>query len=282
MFEQGLRKSFITKGFLVLFSFIIVVLFLSSCKTHRSTIKEPIKEYGADYLFEKLKENELQFEWISAKFNCDLVIDNKKNSFRGQLRMRRDSAIWISFSPALGIEMARILITNDSVKFINRLNKTYFAGDYKFVHDFIGTNVDYDVLQSVLLGNDLTYYEDGKFRASYDSKEYHLVTGGRSKLKKYVKNEHDDERIYLQNIFLNPETFKITKMKIKEIKKENKKLDAFYDDFQKVEEQLFPHHLSFDITAENPVWVDLNYSKITINQSLLFPFKITSKYTRIQ
>lgn len=275
-------KAFYAKGFKMLILGLVVITFLSSCKSNRSIIKSPIKEYGADYLFEKLKENELQFEWISAKFNIDLVIDNKKNSFRGQLRMRRDSAIWISFSPALGIEMARILITNDSVKFINRINKTYFSGDYQFVHDFIGTNVDYDVLQSVLLGNDLTYYEDGKFRASYDSKEYHLVTGGRSKLKKYVKNKHDEERIYLQNIFLNPETFKITKMKIKEVKKESKKLDAFYDDFQNVEEQLFPHHLSFDITAETPVWVDMNYSKISINQPLLFPFKITSKYARIQ
>jgi len=277
-----LLKTFYYKGSKLLVLFVAILLVLPSCKTNRSLIKDPIKEYGADYLFEKLKENELQFDWISAKFAIDMVIDNKKNSFRGQLRMRRDSAIWISFSPALGIEMARILITTDSVKFINRINKTYFSGDYEFVHDFIGTNVDYDVLQSVLLGNDLTYYEDGKFRASYDSKEYHLVTGGRKKLKKYVKDKNDEERIYIQNIFLNPETFKITKMKIKEIKKENKKLDAFYDDFQKVEEQLFPHHLSFDITAEKSVWIDLNYSKISINQALLFPFKITSKYTRIQ
>lgn len=71
-------------------------------------------------------------------------------------------------------------------------------------------------------------------------------------------------------------------MKIKEIRKESKKLDAFYDDFRNVDEQLFPHHLSFDLTADKPVWVDMNYSKISINQSLLFPFKITSKYTRIQ
>jgi hypothetical protein len=258
------------------------ILVLSSCKTTRSTIKDPIKEYGADYLFEKLKENELKFESFSAKFNLDMVVDKKKTSFRGQLRMRKDSAIWISFSPALGIEMARVLITTDSVKFINRLNKTYFVGDYEFVRNFIGTDVDYDVLQSILLGNDLTYYEDGKFRASYDSKEYHLVTGGRSKLKKYMKNDQDEERIYIQNIFLNPETFKITKMKIKEVKKESKKLDAFYENFQRVDEQLFPHHLSFDLTADKPVWVDLQYSKITLDESNNYPFKISTKYSRLK
>ncbi len=144
--------------------FILFSLFLFSCKSTRHVIKEPIKEYGADFLFEKLKENEFKFDWISAKFKLDIVIDKKKNSLTGQLRMRKDSVLWVSFSPALGIEMARLLITTDSVKFINRINKTYFLGDYKLVNNFLDSNVDFDVLQSILLGNDLTYYEDGKFR----------------------------------------------------------------------------------------------------------------------
>jgi len=265
---------------------ILLLLFLSflvtSCKSTRKIIKEPIKEEGASFLFSKLKENEFQFEWFSAKFSLDLVIDKKKNSFRGQVRMRKDSAIWVSFSPALGIEMARLLITNDSIKFINRLNKTFFTGDYQLASRFLGTNVDYDVLQSILLGNDLTYYEDGKFRVSYDSKEYHLVTAGRRKLKKYVKTREDAERVYIHNIYLNPETFKITKIKIKELTKESKKLDAFYSDFQLFGGQLFPQHVMFDISADNPVKVDVFYSKIKLDTPQIFPFKISTKYERIR
>jgi hypothetical protein len=264
---------------------IILVLFstLFSCKTSRRTvIKEPIKEYGADYLFDKLKENELKFTWFSAKYSLDLVIDKKKTSFNGQLRMLKDSIIWVTMSPALGIEMARILVTNDSVKFINRINKTYFEGDYDAANRLLDSNIDFDVLQSILLGNDLTFYDDGKFRATYDSKEYHLVTAGRSKLKKYVKTQADEERIYIQNIYLDPESFKITKMKIKEIKKENNKLDAYYSDFQKIGEQLFPHQIVYEINAEKPVVVELNYSRIEIDEEQDFPFKISSKYERFQ
>jgi len=264
------------------FIFILLSFVLFSCKSSRHVIKEPIKAYGADFLFEKLKENEFKFDWVSAKFKLDIVIDKKKNSLTGQLRMRKDSVLWISFSPALGIEMARLLITCDSVKFINRINKTYFLGDYKFVNNFLDSNVDFDILQSILLGNDLTYYENGKFRATYDSREYHLVTSERRKLKKYMKTRGDEERIFIQNIFLNTETFKITQMKIKEIKKENKKLSATYSEFMPVDEQLFPHHITYDLIAETPVKVDLDYSKISTDKSLLFPFKISSKYTRIQ
>ena len=272
--KSGLFYHFLT--------LVIILSFTFSCKTNRSVIKEPIKEYGANYLFEKLKENELKFDWFSAKYNLDLIIDKKKNSLSGQLRVQKDSVIWISFSPALGIEMARLLITTDSVKFINRINKTYFEGDYRLVNDFLDSNVDFDVLQSILLGNDLTYYEDGKFRASYDSKEYHLVTAARSKLKKYIKTQQDADRVFIQNIFLDTETFKISQMKIKEVGKENKKLDALYSDFHPVEDQLFPYHIRYDLQADKAIIVELDYSKITIDKPQSFPYKVSSKYSRIQ
>jgi hypothetical protein len=259
-----------------------LLLFITSCRSPRSIIKEPIKEYGADFLFEKLKENEFRYDWLSAKYDLDLIVDKKKTSFSGQLRMRKDSAIWVSLSPALGIEMARLLISEDSVKFINRINKTYFIGDYVAINRMLGTNIDFDIIQSLLIGNDLTYYEDGKFRASYDSKEYHLVTAGRAKLKKYVRNQEDEERIYIQNIYLNPETYKITSMKVKEVKKESIKLDALYTEFKILEEQLFPNHVVYDITADAPILANLNYSRVNIDEQQRFPFKISSKYSRIQ
>jgi len=262
-----------------------VVLFFAvfqSCKTSRSVVKKPLKEYGADYLFEKLKENQFRFEYLVAKFNIELIIDGKKNTLKGQLRIRRDSAIWISLSPALGIEMARILITNDSVKFLNRLKKTYFLGDNRFVTDFLNSNVDYDVLQSLILGNDLTYYDDGKFHASYDSKEYHLVTAGRHKLKKYVKTAEDAGRIFIQNIYLNPETFKITRMKIKETVENSRKLEARYSDFRDVDGQLFPETILYKLSADKPIDIKLQYSRITTDKPTKFPFKIPSKYSRIQ
>ena len=58
--------------------------------------------------------------------NVEYSEDKGKTSLKGQLRIQSDSLIWLTFSPALGIEAARVLLTNDSVKFINRLNKTYF------------------------------------------------------------------------------------------------------------------------------------------------------------
>ncbi len=43
--------------------------------------------------------------------------------------MEKDKAIFLSVAPFLGIEVARVLITPDTVKFINRLQSRFFVGD---------------------------------------------------------------------------------------------------------------------------------------------------------
>lgn len=260
---------------------IFILMIATGCGAARKIIKEPLKEEGIDYLFEKLKENELKFDQFNAKFNLEYVHNKKKTEFKGQVRIKKDSMIWVSFSPALGIEAARMLITYDSVKFINRMNKTYFEGDYNYLNDFLDTNIDFDVLQALILGNDLSHYEDGKFRASIENKLYKLTTASRSKLKRYIRSHEIDPIVFIQSIWLLPETFKISQLSLKEIKKENKKLQANYSKFMEVDTQLFPRVVDFDLQAESKIEVHLVFSRITINEELNYPFNVPGKFNLI-
>lgn len=269
------HKLMLRKGSFVL---LLIILF-ASCSTKRNIIKEPLKEAKAVYLLEKLAQSELQFEWFSAKFSIDYIYDKKLTEFKGQIRIRKDSVIWLSFSPALGIEMARLKITNDSVYFMNRINKTYLKGDYKFINDYLQTNIDFDILQSFIIGNDFQFYEKSKFRAFIDNQEYRLSTMERHKLKKYVKQD-ESLKAFIQNIWLSPETYKITRVNIKEFNND-KKLDARYDNFKDHEGQLFPFDIVFEITADEKIIVEVDYSRIDINEEKSFPFTIPSKYDRI-
>ena len=169
--NRGLYASGLVNRSLLL-SMILLVAMLSSCTTRRQIIKEPLKEAKSIYLLEELAENELKFDWFSAKFSIDYIYDKKLTEFKGQIRIRKDSIMWLSFSPALGIEMARIKITTDSVFYMNRINKTYLKGNYKFISDFLQTNIDFDILQSIIIGNDFQFYEKSKFRATVDNIEY--------------------------------------------------------------------------------------------------------------
>ncbi len=255
-----------------------LVATLAGCTTKRSVIKAPLKEEGAEYLFNKLQENQFKFQHFSARANISYKINNQLFEFKGQVRIAKDSALWITFTQDLGIEIARVFITQDSVKFMDRINKKYFVGDYQFVNEFLKTNIDFGILQGILLGNDFDYYDNVRFKAQVDGNEYHLFTSERSKLKKYVRNSNDENRILFQSIWLNPNTFKISQIKIKELTKDSKKLTAKYSDFEMIDGQLFPISIHYELETGEAVKVDAKYSKIELKNMLAFPFKIPSNY----
>lgn len=258
------------------------VLLLSSCKTPRTIIKAPLKEEGPEYLYSKLKENEFHYEWLALKFDAKYTENKGSTDFKGQIRARKDSVIWVSISPALGIELFRLIITNDSVKYVNRFNKEYFAGDYALVSRFLQIDIDFDILQSLLLGNDFQFYENNTFKADVDFPEYRLSTTGRHKIRKEAENLGTDPIILVQNIWLNPESFKITRIDVKQFMKDNRKLEAYYGEFDKVEKETYPASLNFNITAENPFSLRINYSKAVLNEPMTFPFSIPGNYKRIK
>jgi hypothetical protein len=257
-------------------------LFLTSCSPAKKIMKAPIREEGAEYLIKKLAEHGLAYEWFSAKFSADYENEGQKNSFNGQIRIRKDSLIWLSFSPGLGIEVIRMQITQDSVKFINRMNHTYFTGDYSYVNNFLHSNIDFDILQSFLTGNDLSLYENSSFKASVDNGEYKLSTAERRKLKKFVRNSQEKLRVLIQNLWIDPVTFKITKANVKEIQKPNMKLEANYSGFEDIGHQLFPKKVGFEIAADNNIRVYVSFSKISIDGRQIVTFRIPPGYRQIK
>ncbi len=266
-------------GNIILLTGLMLVFFLA-CNPQKKIIKEPIKVKGADYLIQQLKKNEFKFNKLNIKFSVTATIDRQENSFGGNIRIRKDSAIWLSISPALGIEALRILITTDSIKLLNRIETTYFASDFKLINGMLKTDLDFDMLQSILMGIDFSTYRNDVFKASVDGDQYLLSTVGRGKLKKLLKSKDDSLRVLMQDIWLDPTTFKITKIRIKELK-ENRKLEASYSDFQKEDSTLFPRKIDISITDDKKKMdISVENSRVSESGTLEFPFNVSSKYKK--
>lgn len=258
---------------------LLILLTTVSCSISRKVIREPLKEQGTDFLLKNLKANEFNYDYFSARFNAEFTKDKKENQISGQIRILRDSVIWISVSPLMGIEMARFLVTNDSVWYINRIENTYFAGTFNYINKLINSTLDFDMLQSFLTGNDFTEYENNSFKGGIDEGEYTLVTSERRKLKKYVK-DNSDLNIPIQHIWLNPTTFKISRIMIKEAAPNGRKAEARYD-HENIEGQIVPVNIKFNVEVnEDKTSVTINYSKIAIGDTLQFPFKIPANYEK--
>lgn len=262
----------------ILAVFVVFSFVFTSCKTTRSTLKKPLKEYGFNYLYSKMLENSVSFDYMSGKFDIEYSDGNKKTELRGQLRIKYDSLTWLSFSPALGIEAARVLLSDDSVKFVNRLNKTYFIGEYQVLDSLLNTTIDYSILQSMIIGNDITQYDVNKYKASIDGGLYRITIQERRKIKKVLKSGELDSKVLVQNIWLDPDNFRIKQVDIKELGDDTKKLDVTYDKYMDVGGQLFPSRIIINIVSQKSISIDVNFIKMEINEPLRFPFKIPDKY----
>lgn len=230
-----------------------------------------------------LKENELDFNYAAAKFNCNLNFDNEEHSFNVSVRCRKDSVIWMSISK-LGIDAARALITKDTVKVMLGLTeKKYFIGDFSYINELLQANLDYDMIQALLFGNSANFYdEDEKLKPGKDKVNcnYFLSTVKKRNLKKINNGEKQPEENY-QTIWLHPNTFKIVMLEFDDVKTK-RKFNACYDEFTVVDRFLAPYKLVYSITAEKNIKADIQYSKISLNELLTFPFRIPSSYEPIQ
>lgn len=273
-----------TKKLQIYYLFIFLLLIAlgwTSCSPGKKAIRSPLKEEGEEYLIEQMQTNQNHFETFKGKAIASISSAGKTNDVKINIRIRKDSAIWVSVNAGVGIEAARVLLTKDSVMFLNRLDKTFFAGNYEFINHLINASVDFDIVQALLTGNDFKWYDYQELKASVDNNLYQLESAHRRKLKKYSKLNEETNIIY-QSMWLNPLNFKIERIKIKEVKNENKKIDAYYSNFKQINDQVLPLQYDITISAKDDVIIDATLMKVELNEDLSFPFNIPSKYEEIR
>ncbi len=71
---------------------------------------------------------------------------------------KKDSIIFITISK-MGIEGARLVLEKDSVKYINHLNQTYYWGTYRIFEYILGCKIDFSMIESLFLGQDLPFFD---------------------------------------------------------------------------------------------------------------------------
>ncbi len=256
----------------------------TSCGTSRKAARKPLKKEGTAFLLQKLAENEFVYETFSAKFNADYDDGKTSASLTGHLRMKNDSIIWLSLSPALGIEMMRIILTRDTVKILDRMQPAFLVEDYSYFNHWVKGMLDFDMLQSLIVGNDFKGFDHGSALAATEEDHYSLELRGRSNKKKNDPASGDSSvLIPFQHIRLSPETFKITYTAFREKSGDNRMAEATYREFKPAGSQEFPRQVTYVIREGTArLEFDIRYLRVTLNESLDFPFSIPERYIRAE
>jgi hypothetical protein len=285
--------------------FILLGAILMGCRANRPIASRPVEALNKAELVEEMRKNEYRFSTISAKASVVFIDNKKKSSIKASLRIVKDSAIWINFS-YIGFAGARILITPDSVKMINYKNAEYLITELDYLNQLLSVDIDFETIQSLLVGNSSSFDEGEKLRSAIDDNMYFLSSMRKRALKKnrperkfdklerkqekkpekqdkYAKKQERKGEKYgdlVYSVWLDASSHKILKTVIKDFLND-KELYAEYSNFQEEEAQLFPYNLSFRLKDSGASEIKINYSKITKDKPVKLVFNIPEKYEQI-
>ena len=94
------------------------------------------------------------FEWLTANMAIQAEGNGMAyNDLSGQLRMRKDSLVWLNVTATMGVEVLRVKVSNDSVWIVNRIEKTYLAEPLDTISAQLGMSLSLPLVQTLLLDN---------------------------------------------------------------------------------------------------------------------------------
>lgn len=226
-----------------------------------------------------LMENQADPEWISAKSSIKAEHNGKVQSFTINLRYRQDSLIWMSFSPLLGIEVARALITTDSIKFMDKHNKRYLITDFQYVSERLDFEITFAQLEALLLGNLFEYVKNNKYKSIYmDNEVYVMSTLSKRSIIKTLKDKELHKNI-VQDVWINPSNNRIVATNVFD-DKSGRTINLKHEDHLLTESGTIPQKSFFEliISDANALKLYVSHIKFEINEEKSIPFKIPSGY----
>jgi hypothetical protein len=279
---------------------LIVALFslVTACKTKKKMQKydQPVVKAPEDTvaghcrldfknaraLSRYMKESELKFKWLFAKANVESVIDQKEESFDIRVSIRKDSAMLVTIQYLLGLQVAKALITRDSVKFVNYIEKTYFVGDFNYINEALHADLDYEVVQAVFVGNSAEFHDDDSRLKPVTDRiacKYLLSTARKKRLRR-IQQGSLETRDALQTLTLNPENFKILRNEFYD-PTTNRRFTADYSNFAQTDSVFAPRRVNIDIVAEKKASVKIEYVRMEKNSPQKLTLNIPGKYDQI-
>lgn len=167
------------KKLIVLF---IIALFAVSCGTTRRA-KIATEDAEAVSVIQKHYQNEADFKTVMGKLRAVYQDDERTQSVNLSFRMEKDKAIWMSAS-ILGFPVAKAYITPERVSYYEKVTQTYFDGDFSLVSDFVGTPLDFEKLQNLLIGQAIYDLRNEKYDFSATGRGFQFASAEGEFIKK--------------------------------------------------------------------------------------------------
>lgn len=245
--------------------YIFLITFIVSCKGAKALTDSDIDaRLSAKSVIKSHYQNATNFKTIRGKVKIDYTNGDDTQSFTVSLRMEKDKGIWMS--APLGIVKA--YITPERVSFYNKLQNEYFDGDFSYISQLLGTELDFYSVQNLLLGQAIFDLKNDKYGISAVNNTYQLTP----------KIERELFKVLFQ---IEPRNFKMASQQVSQAIK-GRLLQINYKNYQNVGPTIWPNEIfiqAIDGTSENAI--TLEYRNLELNQKLNFPYSIPKGFKEI-
>jgi hypothetical protein len=216
-------------------------------------------------LYKHILASRIDCQTFSAKMKVHYEgSDGKDYEFNAFIRLQKDKMIWISINALLGIEAFRALITPDSVKVLNKLDKVYQLRSVTYIQEISHLPFDFKTLQAIVLGNPI--YLDSNIRYyRKDAQGISLLSVGPA-YRNYITLNND---LTIKHSILDD----VDPMQARSC-------DISYGQYEKADSISFSAYRKIVASEKGRLDVELSFNKYSFNENLNFPFSIPKNYKR--
>ncbi len=213
-----------------------------------------------------IKSRQINFNTFSGRASTKLDVNGDKNDVTLNIRISKGKKIWVSITALLGLEVARVVITPDSIKMINKLEGLYLKKPFSFVYQYASRQVNYTTIEALLVGNAMPETLTERSRLTSD-------------LGNVTLSGNLDELIY--SLILG------TNMRVTQFNLSNtgaaQALLVNNSVFIQASNRLVPSQIDILSTIQDKkIQANLRYTKVDFDQQLEYPFNIPERYTPAQ
>ena len=291
------------------FTILGLLLLLSGCRTVKSVVGEKPRDLdpkSANELLDVLKaQDAADVRYYSAKADVSMKTDTEKRSFKAHVRVVRDSAAWLSITPALGIEVARALLTPDSLQLIDKLHDRYWIGDTAQARIKFGVQPSLKLMQEALLGLPIALESEEKYRSDREDGMYTLTSKEKRKfiraaedisLGDTLPNDKDMREKRLERTlrkaerreamvykyWIDPDSMRVSRVLISDLA-HDQHADVRYMEWKSVDGHSIPGLVILSLSAPGQTATgSLRLDRIQLNGPLNLPFRIPEKFTPME
>lgn len=272
--------------FSVLFTLVLLLAF-SACKSTKTIQQAMVKKDTVavpEVPVEKLPTHEdtmrmvndvlnnvqqkyIDFRTFSAKIKVDYSNSKgKQPDFVANVRMLKDSLIWISLGNDIGIEGIRVLISKDSIKVLDKLANTYQVRPLSHIQDLSQIPFSFADLQNLLIGNPIFFNKDSITTYTNNANGYTLLSY--ASLFKNLLSIGSDYSIQKSKLDDNDPAL-------------NRTCDLIYNNYETKTGVNFSTQRQITILQQTKLDVELKFKDYKFNEEMTYPFAIPKKFKRI-